>query len=58
MKSKHLLTDKKMSKEEKQEFLKKLLNVSEVKVGKTWRRKYETSKSAKRSRNQTLTKGL
>ena len=51
MKSKHLLTDKKMSKEEKQEFLKKLLNVSEVKVDKTWRRKYETSKSAKRNRN-------
>ena len=51
MKSKHLLADKKMSKEEKEEFLKKLLNVSEVKVGKTWRRKYETSKSIKRNRN-------
>ena len=44
MKSKHLLTDKKMSKKEHEEFLKKMLNVSEVKVGKVWRKKNERSK--------------
>jgi len=39
MKNKHLEEEKKMSKEEQAEFLKKLLNVSEVKVGKVWRKK-------------------
>ena len=44
MKSKHLLTDTKLSKKEREEFLKKMLNVSEVKVGKVWRKKNESSK--------------
>lgn len=44
MKSKHLLTDKKLSKKEREEFLKKMLNVSEVKVGKVWRKKNESNK--------------
>jgi glycerol-3-phosphate cytidylyltransferase-like family protein len=51
MKNKQKPTDEKMTKEERTEFLKKMLNVSEVKVGKTWRKKYETSKSTKRSRD-------
>jgi hypothetical protein len=39
MDKKEKLTDKKMNKKEQQEFLKKLLKVSEVKVGKVWRKK-------------------
>ena len=38
-------------KQTEEERLKKLLNVSKVSVGKTWRKKYETSKSTKRSRD-------
>lgn len=39
-------------KETEEERLKKMLNVSKVSVGKTWRRKYETSTSANKSRNK------
>ena len=52
MKNKQKPTDEKMTKEERAEFLKKMLNVSEVKVGKTWRKKYETSKSTNRKRTK------
>ena len=52
MKNKQKPTDEKMTKEERAEFLKKMLNVSEVKVGKTWRKKYETSTSANKRRNK------
>ena len=38
--------------ETKEERLKKLLNVSKVSVGKTWRRKYETSTSTNKRRNK------
>ena len=39
-------------KEKEEERLKRLLNVSKVSVGKTWRKKYETSTSANKRRNK------
>ena len=39
-------------KQTEEERLKKLLNVSKVSVGKTWRRKYETSTIANKRRNK------
>ena len=39
-------------KEKEEERLKRLLNVSKVSVGKTWRKKYETSTSADKRRNK------
>ena len=39
-------------KQTEEERLKKLLNVSKVSVGKTWRKKYETSTSAYKRRNK------
>ena len=39
-------------KETEEERLKKLLNVSKVSVGKTWRKKYETSTSTHKRRNK------
>ena len=47
-----------MKKEEQEEFLKKLLNVSNVKVGAVYRRKNETSKSADEGRNKKGIKGM
>jgi hypothetical protein len=41
-----------MNKKETKEERLKLLNVSKVSVGKTWRRKYETSTSANKRRNK------
>ncbi len=51
MKSKHLQSDKVRSKKEQKEFLKKLLNVSDMKVGKTWRKKYEGNRKADNNDN-------
>ena len=45
-------------KETEEERLKKLLNVSKVSVGKTWRRKYEASTSTHKRRNKKGSKGL
>ena len=45
-------------KETEEERLKKLLNVSKVSVGKTWRRKYETSTSTNKRRNKKGSKGV
>jgi len=45
-------------KETKEERLKKLLKVSNVSVGKTWRRKYEASTSTHKRRNKKGSKGL
>jgi hypothetical protein len=39
-------------KQTEEERLKKLLNVSKVSVGKTWRKKYETSTSTNKRRNK------
>ena len=39
-------------KQTEEERLKKLLNVSKVSVGKTWRKKYETSTRANKRRNK------
>ena len=47
-----------MNKEEQEEFLKKLLNVSNVIVGAVYRRKNETSKSTNKRRNKKSIKGV
>jgi len=47
-----------MKKEEQENFLKKLLNVSNVKVGVVYRRKNETSKSTNKRRNTKSIKGV
>jgi|TARA_R110001592_G_scaffold8174_1_gene45206 hypothetical protein len=47
-----------MNKKEKEEELKRMLNVTNVSIGKTWRKKYATSKSADKGTNKKGIKGM